>query len=219
MKQLLFDCDGVLVDSEIIAAHKMVEFVGEIGNPITLEYYLNNCTGRTFSGILKEMEAKNEVELPSNYLGILSDRVEAAFKKELKAVAGMEGVVERFGSIAAVVSNSDPEQIDSALQISKLNQHIKGPLFSASLVDFPKPAPDVYLNAMQELRAVPEKSWTVEDSISGATSAKAAGLNVIGFLGGKHIVEGHADKLLEVGVDLVASDANELKLMLQELSF
>ena len=217
IEQLIFDCDGVLVDSEIIAAQVMVELLNQHQIPITIDYYLNNCSGKTFTGLVNELpKVFNAPPLPPNFIQEVMIEHDSRVQTQLKAIPGMDKLLGQIVLPKAVVSNSDLYQIEHAVKHAKLKHHFGNNLYSSQMVPNPKPSPDVYLHAAKELKVVPQSCLVVEDSISGATAAIAAGMNVIGFMAASHIVEGHKEKLLHLGVIATANSAEELSSIIQE---
>jgi len=215
-KQLIFDCDGVLVDSEIIAAHVMVELLNHHGIPIDVPYYLNYCTGKTFSGLKKSLSDQYGVALPDDFIPQVTEDMEARVTTSLQPIDGINEVLLQLSDIPkAVVSNSDLYQVRDALRITELD-HFFDHLFSSEQVQNAKPSPDVYLFAASELAVRPDDCLVVEDSVSGATAAIAAGMNVIGLLAGRHIVDGHVDRLRAVGVSKFAEDSGELQRLIHK---
>lgn len=210
-KHIIFDCDGVLVDSEIIAAETMVPVLNTFGHGTTLKHYLANYTGQTFKGIFKQFEIDDRVDID-----MLIKNVEEKVYENIRPIVGVPELVKSLSLPTSVVSNSGPSQIDHAVRTIGLKEVFVDE-FSASAVDNPKPAPDVYLHALQQLALQVEDCIVVEDSISGCTAAKAAGLYVIGFCGGSHIIEDHAINLTQVGADSIAQDSKELKALLLDL--
>ncbi|MDH5366249.1 MAG: HAD family hydrolase [Cyclobacteriaceae bacterium] len=210
IKQLIFDCDGVLVDSEILAAQVMLEILSKYGIDISLDFYLHNCTGKTFSGSKTELSKKLNTPLPNSFLEEVTIAMDIKIKNELKPISGIHNVLENTDLPKAVVSNSDMYQIEHAIDHINITDHFNGHIFSSQMVEKPKPDPDVYLFAAKELAVHPKECLVVEDSISGATAALKAGMNVIGFVAGSHIIDGHEQKLINLGVSAVAKNAEEL---------
>lgn len=214
IKHLIFDCDGVLIDSEIIAAQVMVEVLDKFGINITVDYYLRNCTGKTYSGLRVELAEEFNTPLPSQFLKEVTIEVDIRLNTQLQPIKGIHKVLESTSLPKSVVSNSDVYQVEHAINHVNIAHHFDH-LFSSQMVDKPKPDPGVYLLAAEKLDTNPQNCLVVEDSIAGATAALGAGMNVIGFLGGSHIVEGHSEKLMKLGVKQVAKQTNELGKMIR----
>jgi len=212
MKQLIFDCDGVLIDSEIIAAKAMVDELNYYEIPITIGQYLTNCTGKTFSGLKTILSDQYQMPLPDNFVQKVTSNMERLKLKQLRPIEGILDLLDNVTHFPkAVVSNSDLGQIQSSLtQVDAL--HYFGPnIYSSEQVQNPKPSPEIYLFAAENLGVNPKDCLVIEDSISGATAALSADMQVVGLLAGSHIVEGHEDRLRNVGVKMMAYNTRELK--------
>ena len=210
LEYIIFDCDGVLVDSEIIAAKCTVEMFNELGLDMTLDYYLQHCTGKTFS-VLKEMFSKEVTKpMPHNFLEEIEAKVHQIAKKELKAVPEVAETLQQITFPKAVVSNSELHQIKRSLTQTGLTNFFENRLFSSDMVAQPKPYPDLYLHAISELNVKPKNCLVIEDSVTGATAAINAGLDVIGFIGGSHITQGHEKRLLDAGVKQILTNMKDL---------
>lgn len=205
IKQLIFDCDGVLVDTEIVAANVMVNKLALLDVNITVDYYLKTYTGSTFSGIFKE----NLKGLSQSELKQLVIECEEAVYDELKPIEGMTSLVKSLALSKAVVSNSYLWQVEKALNVTGLKSYMDF-YCSSEEVEYPKPKPDVYLLAAKRAHCEPHECLVVEDSKSGVTAAVSAGMQVIGFTGGSHIRPGHASALKEKGAIEIAESANQL---------
>lgn len=213
IKHILFDCDGVLVDTEITAALVMVEALNKNGVDITKEYFMHHLSGITFSAIL-------DVYLPT-IMGEERKRfINSLEKKIVKQVKTVDGTAHMLASInlpKSIVSNSEIWHVNESIEKTGIDHYFTGHIFSSELVKNPKPAPDVYNLAIKELGLENNELLVVEDSITGATAALAAGLQVIGFAGASHILPGHKEKLLKLGVSQVAMDMRELSLLINSL--
>lgn len=216
IKHILFDCDGVLVDTEITAAHVMVEAMQKKGADISVEYYLQHLSGSTFSIILNTY-------FGSTFNGVYKKEfINELEQKIVSSVDPVEGVSELLNSIAlpmSIVSNSEIWQVKKEIEKTNIASFFTGHIFSSELVRNPKPAPDVYNLAKKELGLTNDEILVIEDSLTGAKSALAAGLKVIGFTGASHILPGHDLKLLELGVVKVASTMEELGRVIYEIMY
>ena len=207
IKHILFDCDGVLVDTEFTAAQVMVKAMSKRGADIDFEYYLNNLSGSTFSAIL---DAYFGTSLQGKEKTGFIDRLEQKIVAKVEAIKGVEEMLESIDIPMSIVSNSAIWQVKEEIEQTKISHYFTGNIFSSELVANPKPAPDVYNLAVKELRLSSDEVLVIEDSLTGAKAALAAGLQVIGFSGASHILTGHDDRLRELGVADVASNMNAL---------
>ena len=214
VKHILFDCDGVLVDTEYTAAIKMTAALQSLGVDVTVDYYLENLTGTTFSSIVDKY-LQNSI---SNDDAVqLVERVEDEVAEDVKLIEGVDELLSSITLKNSVVSNSAILRVEHALRHTGIDHHFSKTIFSAELVNRPKPAPDVYLLAIKSLGCAPSEIIVVEDSITGATAAIAAGLKVIGFTGASHILPAHEQKLRAVGVTEVAPSMQQLGAILNKI--
>jgi HAD superfamily hydrolase (TIGR01509 family) len=217
---VIFDCDGVLVDSEIIAARVEAELITRAGYEISPEEISENYAGLTFKDILLRIEEKARIPFQAS----LIDQAEAITDKRLAAEVRMiEGARDAILSVQhprCVCSNSRVERIELMLGKVGLMQFFDGRIFSALETPSgrPKPAPDVFLYAAGRMKADPARTFVIEDSVHGITGAKAAGMRVIGFTGAGHTYPGHADALTDAGAETVIRRWAELKSVLAALA-
>jgi HAD superfamily hydrolase (TIGR01509 family) len=201
---IIFDCDGVLVDSEVIAAAAEAELLTAAGYPITGEEISELYAGLTFSDIMLRIEEKAAIPFQAS----LIDQAEALVDRRLKAnVRAIEGAHEAVASVPnrCICSNSSSERLEMMLTKTGLMPFFAGRLFSSldTPTKKPKPAPDVFLHAAQTLGADPARTFVVEDSVHGIAGARQANMRVIGFTGATHSYPGHADVLTETGAETV----------------
>jgi HAD superfamily hydrolase (TIGR01509 family) len=206
-KAIIFDCDGVLIDSEIIANRVEVEVKNEFGFPITIEEQLKTFVGLSKNHPVMQAELKR---LPPAYWQVVDDRCKAAYLKDLKSIDGVTDALEKLTLPKCVASSSEPDWLAFKLKHTKLDRHFLGAVFSGSMVQQSKPAPDLFLLALEKMRWRSEDTLVVEDSVAGVEAGKAAGLTVWGFLGGSHIYPGHKERLLQSGADHIFSDFQDI---------
>lgn len=217
---VIFDCDGVLVDSEILAARVEADLLTEAGYEITAEELAETYAGLTFKDILMAIEERAGIPFQIS----LIDRAEALVDKRLRnEVRAIDGVAQAVASVTAprcICSNSRTERIEFMLERIGLLPLFSGRIFSA--LETPtgktKPAPDVFLYAAETLGADPARTFVIEDSVHGVTGARRAGMRVIGFTGAAHSYPGHADALTEAGAETVIRRWAELRGVIAALS-
>ena len=215
IKHILFDCDGVLVDTEITAAHVMVEAMQKKGADITVEYYLENLSGSTFSVILNTYFGS---EFKGTEKKQFINELEQKIVANVEVIDGVEHLLKSISIPKSIVSNSEIWQVRKEIEKTNIDHFFTGHVFSSELVENPKPAPDVYNMAVKELELKKNEVLVIEDSLTGAKAALAAGLKVIGFSGASHILPGHDAKLLRLGVSDTASSMKELGDILNRLA-
>jgi HAD superfamily hydrolase (TIGR01509 family) len=196
---IIFDCDGVLIDSEVLANRANVEFLSRLGITVTLEDYMQQFVGLSRREELEVLERHYAVQFPDDYEEALSRYKQALFERELKATPGIDDLLQRFSLPKAVASGSSPERLEHTLNLTGLWSLFDPHIYSTSLVAKGKPAPDIYLYTADKLGVLPERCLVIEDSVPGVQAAVAAGMTVVGFTGGSHIRPEHDQKLLSCG--------------------
>ena len=185
-KLVIFDCDGVLVDSEPIINRAHAEVLTACGYPITEKVLVERFCGMSDREMLDIIEREWGCALPVSYAERVGLMIEAGFRQSL---APIEGVTEALDSLTlpiCVASSSSVAQIRQKLGITGLLERFGEHLFSAAMVARGKPAPDLFLYAAQRLATVPDRCLVIEDSPAGIDAALAAGMTAIGFSGGSH---------------------------------
>ena len=217
ISHLIFDCDGVIVDSEIVATRLSLKVLAPYGYASDEETHCRRFSGMLTSKIMEIIFEELGKPIPDSLVEDLDHLFETEFEQVLKPIPGMPELLKSQSLPLSIVSNSWVDSVRRSLSISGISGVSDGRIYSAEHVPHPKPAPDVYQLAIREIGLPTDQLLVVEDSVAGVTAAKAAGLTVIGFLGASHIFEGHDAKLKAQGVDYLASDANELTALLQTL--
>ena len=207
---VIFDCDGVLVDSEVVACRVDAEVLSEAGIPITAAEVAERFIGTTMSQMLATLSAEHAVELPPDLVGRLQGRLEAAFERELRPLPGAAELLAALTLPSCVASSSGPERLAQSLGLAGLADHFGPRVFSARSVARGKPAPDLFFYAAERMAVAPERCLVIEDSLSGVTAAVAAGMAVTGFTGGSHCGPGHGERLRSAGAAQVVASMAEL---------
>ena len=180
---VVFDCDGVLVDSEPLANRVMAELLAEHGIRLTTNQCMKRFIGLTVEAEAAAIRAEFGVDLADVLERELTSRTIRAFERELPPTPGVAAFVASVGRPKGVASNSRPERVRLSLRAAKLDQFFNGNVFTAAAVQRPKPAPDVYLLAAERLGVAPTNCLVFEDSASGTRAARAAGITVVGYTG------------------------------------
>jgi len=217
---VIFDCDGVLVDSEIVAARVEAEMLREAGHDITAEELAERYSGLTFKDIMVRIEKEAQVLFQASLIDQAEAKVDERLRAEVKAIPGAAEAVVALSVKKCICSNSSEERIAAMLQRTRLAPLFEGVIFSslATPTKRPKPAPDVFLYAAEKMRADPANTIVIEDSVHGITGARAAGMRVIGFTGASHSHPGHASMLMEAGAETTISRMADLKRTIAALS-
>jgi len=200
---VIFDCDGVLVDSEVISCRCLIETLQGYGIETTPEEVFDTFLGRTTRSIAEHYRDAGQA-VPDDFPLELRTRIRQAFAAELQPIDDIESVLSRLAAAYCVASSSDLDRVDFSLAQTGLSNRFSGRIFTAQLVANGKPAPDLFLYAAAQMGAAPARTLVIEDSISGVQAAKAAGMTVWGFVGGSHYLSRDGRALLtEAGADRV----------------
>jgi HAD superfamily hydrolase (TIGR01509 family) len=211
---LIFDCDGVIVDSEIVATRVTLRLLRPLGYTATEAEYTRQYSGMLESEIRSHLVKDHGLEVSDDFFAQVLAEVAQAMQVELQPIAGMPELIRRLSLPLSVASNSYVAHVERSLELAGA-PWFGDRIFSSEHVPRPKPHPDLYQHAMHRLGYDPGQTWVVEDSVAGVTAAKAAGATVIGFLGASHIHPGHDVRLQGVGADYLAADAAELEIILE----
>ncbi|MGE0501550.1 MAG: HAD family hydrolase [Rhizobiaceae bacterium] len=209
---VIFDCDGVLVDSEIIAARVEAELITRAGYPIDASELAETYAGLTFKDILLAIEQKSSIPLQASLIA----QAETLVDKALSNVSAIPGARDAALSVTGkrcICSNSRQERLAMMLGRTGLKPLFEGSIFSAFDTESkrPKPAPDVFLHAARTMGVDPRATFVIEDSVHGVHGARQAGMRVIGFTGASHSYAGHADALTGAGAETVIRNWRDLK--------
>jgi len=212
---IIFDCDGVLVDSEPIANRILVEALDDVGYEIALDEAVARFVGRSMAAVVGMVEADLGRPLPEGFIDALQARTFAAFERDLTAMPGVDEVLAGLVVPVCVASSGSPDKIAHSLSLTGLERIFDGNLFSAAMVARGKPAPDLFLHAAKEMKVDPGSCLVVEDSVPGVEAARAAGMAVLGFVGGGHADAALGARLRAAGAT-VFSDMADLVAMIAE---
>lgn len=207
---LISDCDGVLIDSEIIAERVLHEALILRFPKDEVLQALAGTFGLQGRDILARVERHFAVQLPEAFRAELQARTEALMRDEVAVIPGAREALMAIELPLAVASNSHRAAVEQALRRCALTERVNRGLFTAEQVARPKPAPDVYLLAAQSAGVEPARCLVIEDSATGAMAALAAGMRVLGFLGASHIPPEHGAVLRQLGVEQVFDDMRAL---------
>ena len=187
---VIFDCDGVLVDSETISATTLADNLTRIGFPVDLDYVNEHYLGRSFAVIKADYARRTGRPLPREFADAWYADLFAAFRQDLKPIAGIVDVLRRLAIPKCVASSSAPARLALSLEVTGLAPLCGADVFDASMVSHGKPAPDLFLYCAERMGAVPTRTLVVEDSTSGIAAAVAAGMTAWAFVGGSHYAGG-----------------------------
>jgi HAD superfamily hydrolase (TIGR01509 family) len=205
IKHILFDCDGVLIDTEIVAAEVVTNWLISEGVDINIETFIADYTGKTFTDILEILKAK-QLLAASTATREAVVFMDEEIRRNMRPITGVKEMLSGVPVTASMVSNSAEDYVLEAIELLEANHIFQKRVFSAEMVPKGKPDPAVYLLALEKLNLNKEEVLVIEDSVAGVTASTAAGLKTVGFLGGTHVRNGHGEKLKQLGaLDLVRS--------------
>jgi len=207
---VIFDCDGVLVDSEVIACHAVAEALAAIGHVLSAELVAERFIGMSNKDMYAALERDRGAPLPADFDAAMNRIAAERFARELKPMPGLDLALPRLAQRKCVASSSTPAMLARKLDWAGLAPWFDGAVFSTALVARGKPAPDIFLHAAERMGVAPAQTVVIEDSAPGIVGAKSAGMLAFGFTGGSHCRLGHADRLAAAGADLVFADMREL---------
>lgn len=217
MTLLVFDCDGVLVDSEVLALETLREMMASLGRPMTMAEADREFTGGSLADTIatagRLLGRPIPADIGERFGRLLFDR----FRRELKPVPGVRDAILALPYRRCVASSSSPDRLKLSLEVTGLAplfEHV----FSAVQVARGKPAPDLYLLAARTLGEPPERCIVIEDSTRGVMAGRAAGARVVGFAGAAHAAPTLAEDLRRAGAEVVIQSMNELPAVVRSLA-
>jgi HAD superfamily hydrolase (TIGR01509 family) len=188
---VIFDCDGVLADSEMLSARVLMAQLAALGIELSLEQFRSEFLGRSFAAAEERLKLRTGRELPERFAQDHLDGLMSLYATDLKAMVGVEDVLRALKIPNCVASGSAPARLDYTLKVCGLNAHFGSHVYSASLVKNSKPAPDLFLHAAAMHGVAPEQCLVLEDSEMGVRAARAANMSVWHFTGGSHVDAAH----------------------------
>ena len=207
---IIFDCDGVLVDSEVISCRAHAETLTRHGYPITADQVFDRFLGRSMRKATLEIEAELGRPLPEDFQTQVYTEIFRLFAASLEATPHIEEALAAIITPVCVASSGPPEKISTSLNHVGLYGRFAPHIFSAVQVSNGKPAPDLFLFAAEQMKTMPERCLVIEDSVAGVTAAQAAGMVVFGYHGGSHCRPDTADTLRAAGAAVTFDDMRQL---------
>lgn len=215
---IIYDFDGVIADSEVLANTVLAEIVTELGVPTTLEESYRLYMGKRFVDVIAAIETSVGRPLPSSFASDYQARTLERFRRDLRFVDGARDYIDAFAHLPrCIASSSSPDRLALCLEVLDLQPAFGTRVFSASAVPRGKPHPDIFLHAAEQMGCAPADSIVIEDSASGVTAGVAAGMTVIGLLAAKHIQAGHRERLASAGAHHVAGTFKEAETITRRL--
>ena len=213
---IIFDFDGVVADSEGIANQALADYLTRKGHPTTLDDAIRLFMGKRHVDTLAEIVRYTGAPLPDDFETAYRAQVRVQMRRDVQPVAGVARFLESHRHLpACVASSSGREWLDHCVDKFGFRRHFGDKLFSATMVERGKPAPDIFLLAADRMGAAAADTIVLEDSVLGVQGAVAAGMHVIGFLGGSHIRPGHGDRLKAAGAHRLVESYDAVALALR----
>ncbi|WP_068115618.1 HAD family hydrolase [Tropicimonas marinistellae] len=184
---VIFDCDGVLIDSEVISAQMLIAELAEYGVAVDRAYVAKHFLGRSYPVVLSQIQADFGIVLPAGFEADYRARLLAAFDADLQVMPGVTETIDRLRVPYCLATSSSPKRLDHTLRIVGLDARFQGRTTTASEVAHGKPAPDLFLRAAEKSGTPPARCLVIEDSVAGIRAALSAGMTVWHFTGGSHL--------------------------------
>ncbi|NEX48019.1 HAD family hydrolase [Pseudotabrizicola algicola] len=184
---VIFDCDGVLIDSEIISARMLIEALAQRGVTIDLPYVARHFLGRSYPVVMAQIRTEFGLDLPPSFEDEYRDRLLEGFRAGLKIMPDVRDVIGALAVPFCVATSSSPRRAEMSLRLVGLWDVFDGRVFTASQVARGKPAPDLFLFAASRMGFAPADCLVIEDSLTGVAAARTAGMEVWQFTGGSHM--------------------------------
>lgn len=183
---VIFDCDGVVVDSEILSCNCLVALLREYEIDIDLAEVYQRFLGRSFQTVADHYRVWRNEPMPDDFRTKWQAAIRQAFTTSLTAIPGVIDLLKDLQKPVCIASSSDLDRVTLSLSLAKLTGFFGGNVFTSQMVKRGKPAPDLFLHAATAMGTAPERALVIEDSEAGVVAAKAAGMTAWGFVGGGH---------------------------------
>lgn len=209
---VIFDCDGTLMNTEVLAAEVEIEFLREYGAELTVQQFCERFAGTSSEVVKSTMEEELGRSLPDDHISKVKEKMKERLWREAEIMPGAHELLDMLDQPRCVCSNADMEKLKIELSRAELWDRFRPFVYSAHDLDNKagKPAPDLFLHAAKEFETDPGCCVVVEDSVAGVSGAIAAGMRVIGFTGGGHTYSGHADALTDAGAETVVRRLSDI---------
>jgi HAD superfamily hydrolase (TIGR01509 family) len=218
IKHVIFDCDGVLIDSEAVSMATDQKLLASCGVEISIAEMHRRFVGKTFQAMIDEIEAELSVSLPKDLEARKDDLMVAEYRQSLQPVLGVREALDQIFLPKSIGTNGPRARALLALDVTGIAHHFDGRLTTFEEVKEGKPAPDVYLLAAKRAGVKPEQCAVIEDSVTGMMAAAAAGCHAVGFTGSNAHRDEHALALSAVGAKHIIHHMAELPKLVSALS-
>jgi HAD superfamily hydrolase (TIGR01509 family) len=214
---VIFDCDGVLVDSEVLSIREATAALRREGLSIDEAEVRDRFLGTSLATLIAAVEAELGRALSAGFAGRLTEATLSAFEREMKPIADVAEVVQAIDAMVCVASSATPDRIRRSLDIAGLRHLFEPQIYSATMVPRGKPDPDLFLHVARTVSVEPRDCLVIEDSVVGVAAACRAGMSVFGFTGGAHLSgTDQAERLARAGARRVFAEMRRLPSLLQD---
>jgi beta-phosphoglucomutase-like phosphatase (HAD superfamily) len=208
---ITFNFDGVIADSKRLSTQALVETMAEAGLPTALEDALHNFSSRRWSDVLALIESRMGREIPESLISQQYKRMSRRVILEVGTVPGVEAFLDLTSGVPrAIAANSEPIWISQTLARFGLEHHFGAHVYTTATLTHDKPDPEIYALTAQNLGLSPRRIVAIEDNVAGVAAAKAAGVTVIGFIAGSHILPGDAEAMQAAGARFIADGFEDI---------
>jgi beta-phosphoglucomutase-like phosphatase (HAD superfamily) len=208
---ITFNFDGVIADSKRLSTQALVETMAEAGLPTALEDALHNFSSRRWSDVLALIESRMGREIPESLISQQYKRMSRRVILEVGTVPGVEAFLDLTSGVPrAIAANSEPIWISQTLARFGLEHHFGAHVYTTATLTHDKPDPEIYALTAQNLGLSPRRIVAIEDNVAGVAAAKAAGVTVIGFIAGSHILPSDAEAMQAAGAHFIADDFEDI---------
>jgi HAD superfamily hydrolase (TIGR01509 family) len=218
---VIFDCDGVLINSEEIGVQEEPAFLAQFGLAFTIAEYVEFSSGLTFEATMAKLDARHRAvhgaPLPADFPKRVKEFYTGTLYPKIRAIEGVRDVLDMLKARNipfCVASNSDLPGLNEKLRMTGLHPYFDPHIYSKDMVAHGKPAPDLFLYAAQDIGFNKGDCIVVEDSVTGVTAGTRAAMTVLGFSGGSHRPVGYPQTLMATGAAEAATDMAEMKILL-----
>lgn len=184
---IIFDCDGVLVDSEILSERLLLKMLKEVGADVSSDYFYNHFLGYNFEHVTARVLEDFAVVLTSSFREAYRKNLLQSFNAELETTCDISTLLKQLTVKTCVATSGSPDKVKNSLKCTKLNHYFEGHVFTSSEVANGKPAPDLFLFAAKQMGVNPENCLVIEDSPTGIKAALAAKMQVVRYIGASHL--------------------------------
>ncbi|MCZ0961231.1 HAD family hydrolase [Paracoccus benzoatiresistens] len=184
---IIFDCDGVIADSEVLSASVLIDQLAALGITVTPAHVRRHFLGRSFPTVAQRIREQFGQPLPDSFEADYRARLLDRFAMELRPTSGFMAMLDALQIPSCIATSSSPQRVGRTLEVLGLAGHFADRVFTASQVRHGKPAPDLFLLAAHRMGCAPADALVIEDSAPGVAAARAAGMRILHYAGGAHL--------------------------------